>query len=905
MLDTILSKQYGLIMESSDNVTNYDVKCARLLIENSLSEPENKKIIFMIDNISDKYIKKIDSSFALLSDISVDTNQLSEFFTKIQQTDELGSIPLSTPLKDVNEFGRIKPEYLTQFIKGGALTINNIINGKTSMKDLMGFFMSDISTKLKKQVLVSTTPITDIKSYIASQENPNIVPIDSQAIMTLCVPFLRSFPVRKRELQDEIAAVKNAINASTSFMKSYTDTAMSLKSKGQINLQTIDALNYYLYNVNRVMDDVISYMVFALISKIDAYTFNINSYTGLYQKVLQYNPEGSDLYHESSYEYSLAASDIDSTVNTVVYGNMSPMIDWFDRVYSSAKGLYVNRMTNDSNVHAIDYILDQHTPIQSPYEDFEDTLDKIENGIDRIKSCIKDPFASPEEIMKSVGFDEPLISRFTVMISNITNIENYTNSLNEGRSKTDVLFSILSELRKSQEYMEDLGEVINDVHEEIEEVIEYLDRNPEREIKNELVRSSMLELVTRFEEDFRNFLGIALEKIIQRGKMLEEEVMSIVSHIDEVIDTPDVINGMSYNIFAIESCIDLDNVFSKIRMEAEMIRFRNTKFAKEYGLMTEAEISQNNNAQSSNNQTTNQSNKETSSPEVDSSNQTNSDKKQNTEALNKENPSKDDKSDSEKKTDFKSKIEELIEKINNFFNNTLTNFSKTIEKYITPNNEFLKKYKEAILARSYNNLSLKIYNYFNLDSKTIQSDISKVSAFVSQLSKDDLASYTDTYNLQQKMFGFLKVTGGLTLDDYIRIYYKIGPNQTKLEKISISNTELKNKTADMIKFCEDFYAGDGYKNVQSSISSLKTVLDNKVGSLKNENLTDEQLAGLKNVSGRVMVFSGAVLTGYRNKSQHYMFAIRKLLPKKLENEVEQTNQTEQSNETEEQADTNA
>ena len=57
MFDNILSTQYGLIMEASENTTNYDVTCARLLTENVLRT--TKELIPVIDNSSDKYIKKV------------------------------------------------------------------------------------------------------------------------------------------------------------------------------------------------------------------------------------------------------------------------------------------------------------------------------------------------------------------------------------------------------------------------------------------------------------------------------------------------------------------------------------------------------------------------------------------------------------------------------------------------------------------------------------------------------------------------------------------------------------------------------------------------------------------------------------------------------------------------------
>ena len=122
MYDNFLGTQYGLIKEASENTTNYDVACARLLTENVLRS--TKELIPVIDNSSDKYIKKIDDTFTVLSDISVDTEAITAFFEKIQHTTEFEDMPLGTPLKNTNDIGRIKPEYLVQVVKDAASKAN-------------------------------------------------------------------------------------------------------------------------------------------------------------------------------------------------------------------------------------------------------------------------------------------------------------------------------------------------------------------------------------------------------------------------------------------------------------------------------------------------------------------------------------------------------------------------------------------------------------------------------------------------------------------------------------------------------------------------------------------------------------------------------------------------------------
>lgn len=893
MFDNMLSIQHGLIMESTDNVTNYDVMCARLMRENAITG--STTLIPVLDNTSEKYIKKIDDAFSVLADISVDADQMAEFFAKIQQTPELDEIPLSTPIKNVNDFGRIKPEYLTQIVKDSASTINEIVNNKTDMKELMNHFSPDLSTRIKKQLVITGRPIPDIKTYVKLQENPEIVPMDSQAIMTMCIPFLRSFPVKKRELQEEITAVKVAINTSASLIRSYTDTAEALKKDGKISGIAINNLNYYLYNQNRLLEELITYMVFCLISKIDAYTFNINSYMELYKKVLRYNPEGENVYHESVFEYSLAAMDVDSSVNTIIHGDATSIVDWARRTYDAARSAYDNHRIYGTSTN-IDFTLDQYEDTTYPYGNLYDVLDKIADGIEKVRSAVRDPYASPESIMKSAGFEDSLTSRFSMLISEIADISKYFKALNDGKSKSSVLFSILAEMRASVKAMEEIGEEVKEVYKEINDTLDFLEHNPEGAIPNELVRKESIYHVTNVERDFRNFLGVLIQNIIQRGKSLEEEVFTLVNDLGENIDAVPTKAETNYNILAVEGCMEIDEVFNRLFIESEMIRFKNEKIAKEYGFVTEAEetVQQKPVQQTS---ATQPEKKETATPEVtvDPKKQNPNDVKQNNIAA--EQAKEEGKAnDPEKKQKLSDRIKELISKINGWFGKIVPDFIKSITSQLQNNQDFLTQYKEAVLNRSFNGVTLNIYDYFNLSSQSVLDDISKVSAAISQISDKDLVEYAKPEVLQQKLFGFLKLEKSLTFDDAVRIYYKVGPGKKEIAKISLSNTELKNRTQEMVAFCEDYYGG-GYKNVEKEVNELKNALNNKINSEKNNELSEDEAKALQAISREVMVFTAAVLTGFRNRSQHYMFAIRKLVPRTAKpTQPEGENQNAEGNE---------
>lgn len=886
MYDNILGTQYGLIKEASENTTKYDVTCARLLTENVLRS--TKELIPVIDNSSDKYIKKIDDTFTVLSDISVDTESITAFFEKIQHTTELEEIPLGTPLKNTNDIGRIKPEYLVQVVKDAASTINDIVNSRISTRDLMNYFSDSLAVKIKKQVVISQRGIADVKAYIKSQERPNIVPMDAQAIQTLCIPFLRSFPIKKRELQEEISSVKSAINTTTSLMRSYTDTANGLKAKAQLSDSVIESLNYYLYNLNRIVDECITFTTFCLLTKIESYTFNINSLMELYRKVNAYNPEGGAVYHESVYEDSMAGLDIDSVVNMAIYGNLSAVKDYAGRTFDKAKGTYINASNN--KVENIDFVLNHYTD-DYPYGVIKDALFNISHGLVTIIAKMKDNFVSPESVIRSAGFEDSLTSRFGMMISDITSIAKYTDVLNEGKAKSAVLFQILSEMKNAEFELDKLSNLIKEVYDKIDETSKYLTMNPDNEIPNEIARQEMISEMERIERDYRNFLGEVLRNIIQRYKILEDEAELLVDGMVTRFDVePEGDDAPNFNVLAVEACMDIEDIYARYVMEAEMSKFRVAKIYKEYGIMLEAEqpaTTPQPTTQAKPEQTvkTTPEGKESSSPEVkDESHKNPQSAEQNVKASGQV---QDNSPENQKK--LGDMIKSLVDKITSYFDNVTNSFMKGITGKMTNSaKELITNYKDALLNRSYNSVELRIYNYFSVKSSDILSNIKAVTNVIGSINPENVVTMTE-----KELFSFLKFPSGMEPNDYMKLYYKVGPNAKKVEKVAFKNTDLKNKVVEMIEFCEDFYVNNGYTNLMNDINALKTASKNKLNSFKTANATQEQMKAMTKVCSLVCVFTGAVLTGYRNRGSHYLFALRKLVPDKAVKAAQQAQAEQQ------------
>lgn len=873
----VLDYQYRIITESSENVFNYDKNCARLLREKAtIDTVEDKGIVPVIPITTEGYMKKIDDSFSLLDSVTLGNDKIAEFFSSIHQSAIFSEIPLNTPVRDINDIGRINPEYLTQYVKDMANTINDIVNGKVTMRNLMNYYSKSPAVKIKKQIVIRTpaalSGTNDIKEYFKSQPQATIIQIDGQSLDNTCIPFLRSFPIKKKEMAQEVGLVKNAITESSNLLNSYTDTIVALKTKGKLTPDVVNTLNYYLYNQNRVVEELITYTTFMLVTKINAYTFNINSYNELYTKVVNYVPEGERAFHESVFEYSLASADINDTTNDLIHGNGTAIIDWAQRVYDSVLSQY----NFNSGSSAVEFLVDKYTGYANPYGGISNSITEISEGLKQIPMVMRDRFSSPVEIMKKIGLDNQLLDRFNAILNTITDISEYQD--NDPNEKT--LLAILGELKDAPEACENLASVIGNCYGAIGDLKRFIDANISDETLNPVSMKEMKELLESTERDYCNLVGIIAQNVIQRYKALENLATSLTHdlHGSEEIDCTDIAPTMKpdYNKTAMESCMDIQDIVNMFMIESEVLRFKEDKYAKEYGVPLFEEVTNNSGGDTNNNGGTQQEEKKTPDVTENPSEQTGTDKKQNEDAANQAN-AQDNKKLSERIKDL---CKELSKKVEDFFSKVIPDFTKYISTKLSDNSKFLNENRDAIANRSFTGINVKIYNYFGLPAASILSDIQKVSSGISSLTAQDLSSFKDEKALQKKLFPFLTPASGMEFDEYMKNYYKVGPNSKAPEKVTLAGAQLKTKVQEMITFCDDCYTNNGYTQISDAMEALRNATKQKLKAFeKEQNISDDAKKNLSLISREIQVFASAALMGYRDRGTHFMFTLRRLVPK--------------------------
>lgn len=897
MATALFPLQRDILLSYYSNLNSYDIQSARLMRESSLSDTvEDKSLVNTPTDITSKYIKKINDASSVLESIDADTQRIADFFDSVKNG-SLVNFKESIPLKDINEIGKLKPEYLRQAIQDTGKTIDDIMNKRKTMKDLMMYVKSNPATKIKRQLVSSSNPIIDVMDYVKQQERIPLTDITIDVLSKEGIPFLRSFTTIKHNLYDESMNVKTTIGHAAAMIHKYSDTAESIKARGDLDGPTVDCLNYYLYNQYRVIEELISYLTFSLVIKIDNYVFNVNAYNDLYRRYKSLMGNNYPM-NESTYEYSMAGIDIDNLSKRASNGDMSGVIDWTMRAYDAVLSSFNQKNTGYTTIQ---FILDRFTNPNFVFDTVNHFMDQIIINIDNVKPALRSTYINPSSLLSDVGLldMEGVINE----AKKISDISFYENKVQNGNSAySDILFTIMAEMRQSPDKCEKLAEMIKKTYDKLEEFYKYITDGSD--IPNPTARYEMKQLFEGVMDQFDVFTKELVENIIERYQNLEKLCYKLMGMQNDVIECSDVVEyGRDYNVFSFESCIDLDKELAITVIESEMRIFKEIKLAKDYGLYAE-DTSDQNNTQNSNNQNSQENSNDNGKPgevKTDPNAQNDAAKEQNTKASNE---TKDNKNDEKKKEDDKGFFKRILESISKFFDNVINSFTKSISVRFTKDSEFIKKHKDELLSRNYTGVTINMYNYdFGMTGQNMRDDITKVSQVLSQVNETNVHEYKGDENnknvIRERLFKDIPLNTSITdVKTALQLYYKVGSKSTEVKKTKYDTADSVSKLVkQMVSFCENFCINGEYKQMQNDLDKLKKSLIMKIKSLEGkfpEEKKQDCGDGIAEVDKNVLVFAGAVLTGYKNRFQHYMYILRRCVVKKEETENSEPNEQNDS-----------
>jgi len=850
-----LLNRYKILMESSKALSEYDSLCTQIVTENYLN-PVYKPVNSVSPSLGNTYSKLLNDSYSLLRDISVDSAALESFFSSVQ-------IPPNTRLviKDAYKIGKIKTEFIDQLIKDAAGDINLIINNKKSMNDVMAFFNNMPAIRIKRQIVMGVQPPMDNRDYLSKTES-DIVITDPKQISANCISFVKAFPQKRLEVDTEVTSLNQSITSAYTKLAMFSATINRLKDENRLPNESINTLNYYVFNINHVVDDVVSYATFMLITKINALTYNVNSYNDLYNTLGR-----PRINKESVFADDVLQTNDNFMTEEMTQGDASAIINWANQVYDKIRSMYTEYRDTDKAQY-LDVKLDNYKKDDSPYDPLNRILIKISSSFDNIKHQLQDKYVAPEDVFNNSYLSNQSLSNLERQANIISIPSNNVYAISNG----DKMFLTMAELRDSTPLLSNLANNCKNVRDKFLELDSILSGDDPS--ISFAVKQDALNILRERHALFDHIINSVCKCLIKRYAQMERACCGLLEVVEKVIDVPNRKNENSdYNTLA-KSILDIDRITNICVTEKSMQEYKRERLKKEYGIVLE----------DGDDDKKTDENKDDKKPDVkeDTSKMSDADKDQNKKAADEadNNNDKKDNDDGEKKK--KKSVSDVLAAIGKFFDDIINKFKDNTTKITQNDSAFLKNNKQAILDRSVKGITINMYPYTNRSSSEFVQDMDKLKNNIASITPSNIGEYKSDEDIKKKIFNFTTIPDGVDFSTFFTNYCKYGQekavslgDKTEVEKTSFTNDACKNLINDMVTFCDDAINNNGATNVAEALVSLKSATETMVKAFTDDS---DNLANVTSISNKVQTFSTAIKVAHQNKYFHYINALRKLKP---------------------------
>lgn len=783
----------SFLLQETELLNEYD----RLNFQNSLQfykEGAEEMLASIINTDGSMYCEMIDQTMEHLRESTTDIKEIINFFEGVYNSPSLDEIPITSKVYNLSSIDKIRPQYLEQISNEIGLTIDRYLSGKITKHDVDNTYFSDTYlTNCKKNMVRTSIPYNLNAKDLAKYDVGTICEINREFLSTTALPFLRNVPQYIKELEVTSANVTAVIRHTFDDIKVYTTVVDKMLKENKISIDDYRFLNKYLYKAIRTFMQLTSYLSFIMIKKITIVSASINRYKELHVKILNYFPEGDTLLHESAIDGSLDDLDMGALVHDILQNNNSLFRSVLRSIVNRERGdlaFCFGPKANDDHHSMIDLSIDEYEYPIAPYHNALNIFKVIETGFNTIEANLKDPYISFEEILDKSGFQVHIGERFTGIINQISNTNQYDTliaSSNDLSMRKQVYFMMIHELSKAESHMDDIVMQIRKAYDAYELLESRVNNGDTLEIAN---RSNIEELhvfLKTFDADFRQLVLTVMREFISRIRSIDHSIKEIDDHL---FTNADISDGAMESVndfydFLIESTLDIQESINEVIFESYLREYNQVRTFYETGVRIVYE-------------------------------------------------------DGEQKT-FGGLVKDIINKIKEFFTKSdsmMGNIAneKTIMKGQEKTNlQFLQDNKEALLNRNFNGVTINVlpYEKYFENANSVLSDIDKVKTSISNLNRENIKKLNTVANLNGHLFSFMG-SGANTdkIGDLANKYYKV--KNGNLEVMPYANAEAKRMMGIMLDYCIEYYST--FRNdLKTATDQLVNVLDSKLATLENLN----------------------------------------------------------------------
>ena len=841
-------------------------------ISNAKSAITNKAEAVNMNMKFNYYTNMLEKAIGSFSAIKINKDVVKDFLSRYQENAKLDKCDFT--MKEIvnSEIGKFKPQYISQYITMVQVLIDNVIKGEATQNDVNRFMSGVLVDKVEAQVVKTNLTYGVTPKELIREGRAGSVKVDSFYIKTKVIPFVTNYDKIRQETIVEANSVINAIRESCDSVKAMLGAIENIKSSNRLEFDRVRQLNQVAYNTIRGIIDIISYVSYLMIRKINNISTNVISCNELYMDLSNYF---NNNINESAFDQNILPTDTSSLAESLIKGNVDVYDTFSKNIYDFHKNTPSTNMATVNMDEKLNLETSQEEYNKDIYNEIGKAFISISSGLDILGSEGDDYLLVFEDVLQKAGFSVILEERFQNELRDITNISEYESSSNLSSvngSDARMQRRLLAEIRDYSENMKTISNIIFETHKKLLLLTNRFNNNINGEYTDMETTNEIKIFLKSLDEQFINMTEIVAQNFFTRLKTLGN-ILTVLNANDKntenvvSVEPVETSSSMDISESVFESILSEYEEDTKLLFEALESAYFIEKSLELRGVKVIFE-----------------------EEEASTNNPTDNDKKE-------EKSSKSTKvsiTDNNKNTSSKANSSSISVNVFKFVDDALnTLISKINDSKIIVNGKsvpvktWIKNNKDGILSRDYDETTVNVLPYYNMKPEEVISDINKVKKAVMSLSQDNLAEINSKDELYKKIFTFTSIREEKgPISDQLSKYYKV--KDADLELVKITNGQLKTEMSNcFVPYCE-MYVGNYKNKLESSLKGLAEAVEETVKSYDISKSEDNKGESIKEktrwISEAVKKYAGSILNASRDKYRDCLKILTSLAPKEIKDE---------------------
>ena len=791
--------------------------------------------------------RALDSAKEQLESTIMDGRQFAYFVAKIKESpryENMGSFPAMAPT-DV----QFKLDYLKEYIQNCNIVTDKLISGGTP-EETMGSarVVSDrMSSGLRKQVVRGNFDLTrkNPKDMLTRSIQPT-VPYTREYVLTEVIPFIKDFPTTKNTTLLEIAKLKAYLNEVEICLKARSDAGTKLcNAKPEL----CQAINQFMYLNNRDILETMNYITYALLYKVNGILTNARTCNKFISHLGLLTESTQDYLYEGVYEKNLISEDTGNVADALVHNDTSAFEELANNIWAFHRDALLPRFAHtgvEDPEQALIGELEKYKYDVNSYNSVMEILSTIGASLDSISASSDDYLLVCDEIVKKAGLDNPVDIRYRNIVEGIK-IPTYVNQVDAfpDGNFPGYMFC-LQEVKEFPKNIKAIATEIHDIYKRIDILATRYEMNVNQEYKNLNAIEELRVFLKEFRDQFGNLVhDIADAYITRLKKMGRYAELNLSKFLNREIAPENVVEFVDDTDYALEidkMLLEYEEAVTDLLMD-ELLQEHNRQWIKKtQHLDVIQEMSE-----PTQKATPAQPNGQNPSADGSSQADPNANPTDNTAKANAEATRKRSIADKLRgiRDGLKNRFQEMLNKFRENMNKrTLNESVDVLLEAAVQYNVWLHNNEQALLNRSYNNVSLNILPYATrMPFNQIMTEVNNFANMINGFKPGDVSnlhSEADIFNRLYSAQGVVNLKPNTSIADCkstaataLTKYYKVG--KAPLEMVTYANGQLKNLMTDIVNFCKTYYETDQERLI-TALTSIQRNADRISSSFVTESV---------------------------------------------------------------------